>query len=241
VRNLIRFAHEEWGTKPEYCILIGKGRKYDSMRGGGAAYNQSLIPSYGLTTAGIGGSDILLATPQGGNIAPLIPIGRISAVNGSDVRAYLDKLKDFELLQNQTGDPYQTIANKLWMKEIMHMSGGITASEQLRFINYLKVYEDSIKSVHYGGNVFTISKTSSDPIQIGLADAIRDRINAGVSVITFFGHSTGNSFDISIDNPANFTNFKRYPVIISNGCFAGEIFDAGRGISGQFIFQENKG
>src|SRR5690606_25734494 len=163
------------------------------------------------------------------------------AVNGSDVRAYLDKLKDFELLQNQTGDPYQTIANKLWMKEIMHMSGGITASEQLRFINYLKVYEDSIKSVHYGGNVFTISKTSSDPIQIGLADAIRDRINAGVSVITFFGHSTGNSFDISIDNPANFTNFKRYPVIISNGCFAGEIFDAGRGISGQFIFQENKG
>jgi hypothetical protein len=239
IRNFMAKATNEWTTKPEHLFIIGKGRVYDKMRNDAGAYNQCLVPTFGNTGTKFGGSDNLL-TATSTTITATVSTGRLSAFTGNDVRIYLQKMKDFDEQQNKTGDPYQTIANKLWMKEVLHMGGGNNASEQQQFAYHLNTYKQEITCDNYGGNVTSFFKTSSDPIQLGVSNIIRSRINDGVSLITFFGHSTANSFDITVDNPNDFTNFKKYPLVLSNGCFTGNIYEAGMGISEQFVLAENK-
>lgn len=59
--------------------------------------------------------------------------------------------------------------------------------------------------------------------------------------MTFFGHAATTAFDISVDEPENYTNQGKYPVIISNGCFTGFIHDANPGYSERFVLAPNKG
>jgi hypothetical protein len=240
IRNFMNYAHTNWTLKPKHLFLIGKGRVYDVIRYNATNYNQCLVPTFGNKGPNFGGSDNLL-TASTTSIVPLISTGRLSALTGNDVKIYLQKIKDFEEQQNKTGDPYQTIANKLWMKEILHMGGGLTINEQQRFRGYLQNFAQEALCDYYGGNVTGFYKTSSDPIQIGASNDIKARIDNGVSLITFFGHSSAGSFDISIDDPQNFTNFKKYPLIFSNGCFTGNVFTGGYGISEQFVLAPNKG
>lgn len=239
IRNFIKFVSTVWTQKPQHLFLIGKGRSYDEIRYNSGAYQQCLVPTFGNKGTRFGGSDNLL-TATTTSITASVSTGRLSASSGNDVRIYLQKIKEFDDQQNKKGDPYQTVANKLWMKEVLHMGGGNNLSEQQQFAFYLNSYKQELTCDSFGGNVTSFFKTSSDPIQLGISNTIRNAINNGVTLITFFGHSTTNSFDISVDNPNDFTNYKKYPVILSNGCFTGNIFDAGRGISEQFVFAENK-
>jgi hypothetical protein len=245
IRNFSRFAMSNFSTKPEYFFLIGKGRVYEPMRNNqsnpNGAYAQCLVPTFGAKAGNSGGSDNLLAAPSTNTITPAIPVGRLSVVNGEQVRIYLQKVKDLEDHQNKSGDPYQTIANKLWTKNLLHMGGGTSANERVRFANYLAQFASAVECEHYGANVKTYLKTSIDPIQIGFAQDITNRLNEGVSLMTFFGHSSTNTFDISVDEPRNWTNFKKYPLVMSNGCFTGNVFSAGQGISEEFVLSENKG
>lgn len=245
IRNFSQYATANWSTKPEYFFLIGKGRVYEAMRNNqsnpNGAYAQCLVPTFGAKSGSSGGSDNLLTATSNANITPAIPVGRLSVVNGEQVRIYLQKVKDLEDQQNKSGDPYQTIANKLWTKNMLHMGGGTSANERVRFAAYLEQFANSVACEHYGANVKTYLKTSIDPIQIGFAQDITNRLNEGVSLMTFFGHSSANTFDISVDEPRNWSNFKKYPLVMSNGCFTGNVFGAGQGISEEFVLSENRG
>lgn len=244
IRNFSRSAMNNWVTKPEYFFLIGKGRGYDQMRFNQAApnsaFNQCMIPTFGNKGSGSGGSDIML-TASPNSIVPAVPVGRLSVVNGGQVKIYLDKMKDFEDHQFKTGDPYQTIDNKLWTKNVLHLGGGTNQNERTRFANYLGIFQETILCELYGANVKPFLKSSIDPIQIGFAQDINDRLSKGVSLVTFFGHSSSNTFDISVDNPNEWGNFKKYPLVISNGCFTGNIFNATLGISEDYVLAQNRG
>ncbi len=112
----------------------------------------------------------------------------------------------------------------IWMKNIMHFSGGSTKGEQDRIAIYLAKYKKIVKDTLFGGNVITIEKTTTDPIQINQSDLIKAYINNGVSLMTFFGHAAGIGFDISIDNPSEYNNYGKYPFLLANSCYAGDIF-----------------
>jgi len=239
IRNFMTYAHANWSLKPEQLFLIGKGRVYDEMRYNPGGYNQCLVPTFGNKGPNFGGSDNLL-TATTTSIVPLIPTGRLSVSSGNGVKIYLQKMKDFDDQQNKFSDPYQTINNKLWMKEILHMGGGISAIEQQSFRGYLEGFAQEVLCDSFGGNVTGYYKTSSDPIQIGASNDIQTRINNGLTLITFFGHSSTGSFDISIDDPQNWNNYKKYPLVFSNGCFTGNVFTSGSGISEQYVLAENK-
>jgi len=71
---------------------------------------------------------------------------------------------------------------------------------------YLNGYKAIIEDTLYGGYVRTFLKTSTAPIQINTADSLRDLIDNGVSLMTFFGHGAGIGFDYSIDYPSNYLN-----------------------------------
>jgi len=242
IRNFIDFALNHWNTKPEHLFIIGKGREYWQQESGqfrlvrsqALIHAQCLVPTFGKP-----GSDALL-TATSDSISPRLAVGRLSVENSADIDHYLEKVIAYERLQRETGDPYQTIEGKVPMKRIMHMAGGAGEGQQMQFKAFLEDYEDIIEDTLFGGDVYTFYKTSSAPIQIVQSDFIRELINTGVSLITFFGHSSANSFDFSIDDPDNLTNFGRYPVILSNGCYTGNIYNSSPGISEDFVLTPDK-
>lgn len=237
IRNFIQYALNNWTVKkPRFVFLIGKGREYPDMRASNATANrnQCLVPTFGYP-----GSDNLLATTRGNDLMT-VSIGRLAAENTTQIKDYLDKVKTYEAEQN-TYAQTQAIAPKIWQKHVLHFSGGTGLTEQNNFRNYLASYKTIIEDTLWGTRVSTYSKTDNNPVSQTLSQLIRGQIEEGASLITFFGHSATGAFDFSIDEPENYTNKDKYPVILSNGCFAGFIHDAGLGYSERFVYAPEAG
>lgn len=234
IRNFVSYASNAWTIKPTHVLLIGKAREYTVMRTNTNNSNQCLVPTFGYP-----GSDNLLVATRTSDI-PMAAIGRLAAENRQQVEDYLEKLKAYEQEQNTYNEP-QTIAPKIWQKRIVTFSGGTSASEQVQFRvfndNYLKLTADTL----WGAKGVAYSRTSNAPIEESQSLQIKNTINEGVSLVTFFGHSATGAFDFSVDEPENYTNKDRYPVFISNGCFAGLIHDATPGYSERFVFKKEAG
>ncbi len=234
IRNFINYVKAAWAVSPKHVFLIGKGRESPSIRSGGSAYNQCLIPTFGYP-----GSDNLLASSRNSDVAQ-VAIGRLAAENANQVKDYLDKVKLYEDQQNTYVND-QAIPPKDWQKKILHFSGGTSSYEQGNFRAHVDDYARTAKDTSWGAQTTTYSKTSTNPIDESLSQIIKGKINEGVSWITFFGHSATAAFDFSIDEPENYTNSPKFPVILSNGCFSGFIHDATPGYSDRFVLLPNKG
>ncbi|MDB5283934.1 MAG: hypothetical protein JWO06_3009 [Bacteroidota bacterium] len=247
IRNFIQYALATWssstgpngtGYKPKYVFLIGKGREYPSMRFSDAATKQCLVPTFGYP-----GSDNLLAATRHSDL-PTVSIGRLAAQRPQQVSDYLAKMKDYEIQQSIPlyGSPLpQDIPPKIWQKQVLHFSGGSSNIEQFQFHSYLAADSTRVVDTLWGAHVTTYSKTTNEPISQELSQVIKGQINQGVSLISFFGHSATGAFDFSIDEPENYTNYQKYPVIVSNGCFSGFIHDVDTGYSERFVLEANKG
>ena len=62
-------------------------------------------------------------------------------------------------------------------------------------------------------------------------------------MINLFGHynSSSSGFEINIDNPSNWDNEGKYPLIITNSCYNGNIFQNSVSKSEEFVRAENSG
>ena len=219
----------------QYLFLIGKGREYDDIRTAeqlAEARSTFFVPSFGFPA-----SDNLLTAPIG-EVVPALSTGRLAAISDEEIGVYLGKLRAVEA-QTDLGD--QTIADRAWMKQMLHLGGGTSAAEQRTIRNNLNQLKQTIETSRLGGNVASFFKTSSEPIETSQQDAIFDIINGGTSIITFYGHSSSSGFEFNIDNPDNYENAGRYPYMLSLGCYSGDAFTAERSISERFIFLPNKG
>ncbi|MBP6335376.1 MAG: hypothetical protein KA444_07890 [Bacteroidia bacterium] len=230
IKNFAQFLLDEWTTvaPPQHLFLLGKSISPADFRQNPALFAACLVPSYGVPT-----SDLLLTSGINGSLyEPVIPVGRISAQNGTDVSNYLLKVQEYEAAQN--GPPQE------WMKEILHFGGGDNPNQQEQLASYLKVFENVMEDSLFGGNVTTYLKSSTNPIVINQSDSLQAKIDAGVSVMTFFGHASGSGFDQSTDEPSEYGNHGRYPVIVANSCFAGDIHTSQRSVSEKFVLEPGK-
>ena len=232
IRNFGHYIKKEW-SNPEYVFLIGKGRDFFQVRTA-AQLNGSNATTFTIPTFGTPGADNLFMGGIQSN-TPILPIGRIAVSSATDIKNYLDKIQLME-----SGGGAQTIEEQLWKKRLLHLGGG-GANEQTSIKNHLVEMENIIENSKFGGEVTGFYKTSSDPIQIGESDAIFDRINDGISVLTFFGHSAVGTFDFNIDNPERYRNYGKYPVLFSLGCYSGNIHTSSEGVSERFVFLKDKG
>ena len=121
--------------------------------------------------------------------------------NASGVDWYKQKVQEFETAQRTP---------QAWMKQILHFGGGSSAIEQRTFSAYLNNYKNIAVRPFMGAKVNTFLKTNSDPIEINMSDSLRNLINNGVAMMTFFGHAGGTGFDISIDDPEEYNNQGKY-------------------------------
>nr|MDQ3395089.1 C25 family cysteine peptidase [Bacteroidota bacterium] len=206
--------HMMKGGTPEYLFLIG-----NSLHIGHNYYRQNLT-TYAfhdlVPTMGYPGADTpFTAGLAGTTYEPGIPTGRLTAKNPDEVKAYLNKVIEME------GIPF----NDLFRKNLIHLSGGVTAGELVLFKQILNGFKDKAEDNYLGGKVKTLSKSTNNSVEL---ININEEVNKGVSLITFFGHSSPTIIDIEIGFASNdlmgYKNKGKYPIILVNGCNAGNIF-----------------
>ena len=212
------------GGEPQFLFIIGKGlgpnipfhRDTDgviNITQFGIDYEiRDLVPA-----AGDPGSDMYFtAGLNGTSFEPAVPVGRLPARNSQQVLDYLEKVVETEAL------PF----DNLWRKEVLHLSGGISASELVNFRNFMDQFKVVAEDDFFGGSVETTAKTSGSTVEL---INVADEVNDGLNLVTFFGHSAPNITDIDIgfvtDPLLGYDNQGRYPMFLINGCNAGEFFD----------------
>ncbi|MEO6218849.1 MAG: C25 family cysteine peptidase, partial [Ginsengibacter sp.] len=233
IKDFIQFAKNTF-PDPQYVFLLGKGVTYNDYR-----INQSspyadklnLVPTFGNPA-----SDVLLASPYG-SIIPSIPIGRLSAITGNEVGSYLQKIQEYEQAQ-ASGN--QTLGNKLWMKKIAHVIGGKDSSESDLFKFYMNGYKKIIEDTLYGGNVETFAKSSNSAVQLISGQRIEELFNEGISLLSYFGHSSATTLEFNLSDPTFYQNQGRYPFFSVSGCTAGNnyIYDPLRVTQNNFTISE---
>lgn len=241
IKNFLHYAvaNSAWSAKPKQVFLIGKGFSYKNYLNFSAA-PFTTYPFYPIPSFGDPCSDILL-TDFDKTDKPAVPIGRLSAFNGSEVKSYLDKIKDHESAIANTS--MQTSDSILWRKRILHLAGAKDAAEQAPIVNSLLGQENIIKKTYYGAQVFTLKKGSTSSVETANSQLLDSLFNTGIGLIQFFGHSSSSTMDYNLDFPSQYHNYKRYPLFIANGCGAGNIFilTGTRALDEQFVLQPNAG
>jgi len=210
IKNFSNYIKTKW---PDFntVLLLGKGLDYTNRN------KQTLIKSF-VPTYGKPGSDNLLFS-EGEKSYPYVSLGRVAVANTTQINDYLDKVKVHAKLSDVEN---LSIEDRLWLKNVLHLSGGGPSEQKLLF-SYLSSMKDSIESNSFGAAVKTYEKTSSDPVQTTLSQQILDDIDTGVSLLTFFGHSSQGTLDFSIENPEKYDNYGRWPIMLAMGCKAGDL------------------
>ncbi|MBX2973922.1 MAG: hypothetical protein KF797_12525 [Flavobacteriales bacterium] len=216
IRAFARHLFDAWQVPPQGLFLIGKstptsaqapvqGTRPDVF----GAYARSLVPTYGYPACDQCFSIGLHFDQRSVDI----PVGRLSATREEQVFQYLGKVREFEA---QRPAP--------WMKNFVHLSGGFTAAEQQMLANRLRDMEPFVgDNSSFGAQVTRFRKNSSEVFSAAAADSVRTLIENGVSVLNFFAHAYSESFDITIDDPGNYQWNGRYPFVIGNSCYIGNV------------------
>lgn len=224
IRNFCNMTVQNYLPAPKFLFLVGKSVRPEIARGGGA-YTLNLVPTYGYPP-----SDIALTANA--NFRPALATGRIPARDNNDLTAYLDKVKEHDAWLSQ---PPQE-----WMKNVLHFGGGRDENEQGYIRDALNSYKTIIEDTLMAAQVYSFFKTSTDPIQANQSEFLKQLIDSGVSIMTFFSHAAGATFDITTDLPENYTNYGRYPIVIANSCYIGDIHTTVKQFSETFTLIPNK-
>lgn len=218
IRNFLRYARNRFSVNPKHVFLIGRGIYYVQTRAYESAPDLdklNFVPTYGWPA-----SDVLLAADPGSS-QPLMSIGRLSVVNGNEVAVYLKKVKEYEQAQ-----AFQSplIKDKAWMKNVVHIIGASDDNLTNQLAQYMSDYQGIIADTVYGANVTTFTKNSNDAVQQLSSTRLTNLFNEGISLITYFGHSSSTTLEFNLDNPQNYSNLGKYPTFIGLGCNVGNFF-----------------
>ncbi len=224
ISNTIRWLDDRGNLK--FVLLAGRSTDPQKARKMKDSWQTDMVPN-----AGWPGSDIALATTKGSH-DPLVPIGRINALNPRQLLDYLLKVQAMEAER-----PSAT-----WRKQILHLSGGRSRDELKMFQSYVQSFEKKLDNTPLANHVTTLSKLTDNAVEQVHIDRL---VNEGVGLITLFGHSSIDITDVDIghasDPARNYQNHPRYPAVIVNGCAAGSIFYSTQTLSSDWIFAPQSG
>lgn len=229
IRRFIHTARKHWTIKPAFVMLWGKGMHETIRRNTREAFLENKVPTFGFPA-----SDMLHATSlDTGNLGllPSVNIGRVNIFTDTEGLDYISKLQQYE----------QSPWDGTWMKEAVHLGGGENAGEQNLIHGYLDGrYKPVWTSAPWGGRV-TSQQKSNGALPSVSGTEIQNRINQGVGLISFFGHSTNNIFDIDLRDANEYNNTGKYPLVIANGCYGGNFSTTVKTFGERFMLERNKG
>lgn len=241
LKNILHYAAKSpnWTFPPKHIFIVGKGIPYSDYNTYNVApysnYPYYVIPSFGQPC-----SDLLLTDFDMTN-KPQISIGRLPVMNASEVKDYLQKVKEHEEVVNNIND--QVSDSTLWKKRVLHLAGTKDAQEQGAIVSYLNTQSNIISSPYFGADVTLLKKGTTQVVESANSKIVDDMINSGVSLIQFFGHSSSTTIDYNLDFPETYKNYKKYQVFMANGCSAGDMFilQSGKSLGERFVLIPNKG
>lgn len=243
IKRFIKFGMTNWPSWPSHVFLIGKSVRLNNettpgSRNDSVAYKLNLVPSWGYPSSDNHIAVGLEANKRGFSI----PIGRLSVNTNTSVLNYLNKVIEME--SNQGNNSNYSVENKAWQKNIAHFSGGSDSSEQAYMNNYLERFQNTIEDTLFGGRVKKFGKNPFtsliDPLEFQI---VQNYLEEGISLMTFFGHaSSGYGFSQNIDQPENWNNQGKYPIVIGLGCYSGDVHNPDtNSFSEQIIRPTNSG
>ncbi len=227
LENCLKYLHQNQ-LLPNYILILGKGYTTTYSRKDSLIFRQSLVPGWGYPA-----TDNMYLGRITGNHLDSVCIGRVAAPGPAEVMNYLDKVMQYE-------DSLR-LRNEMWMKRAVHLGGGNNAIEQATIKASLTAWENHLTSPYFGGNVTTFLKTTTEPMEILKSKQLKDLINSGIRIMTFYGHGSATGFDISTDEVQNYENEGRYPVVIVNSCYSGDLFNKVTSKSEEFVLTPKKG
>lgn len=245
VKNFLRYSRAKFASPIKSVFLIGRGVDYweksrlpnpDDIN---VVHVTDLVPTFGYP-----GSDELLASEHGLS-QPLTPIGRLSAIYKYEVADYLEKVKSYEqALNNNSPEP----ADKKWHKNVVHVAGGSDQGLSNTLINALSTGKRIIEDSAYGAKVYNFHKETASATESLNSTELNGLFKEGIGLLTYFGHSSANTFDYNLDYPENYDNTGKYPVFNVMGCNAGNFFTFNRNrlfdketLSERYVLAKQKG
>lgn len=221
--------------QPKYLFIMGLGMGFPDSYSGSLNFRQNpsdfaqnLVPILGFPP-----SDIALVEKLNGSggAGPSIAVGRIGVTSPQQVLNYFDKVKEHE-----------NVKNELWQKNIIHLVGGRTESEQAAFSGRMGIMKSKAEGVFLGGKVKTTNKRTT-----GITEIINmsEQINSGTSLINFFGHSNLTNTDLEIgfcsEDIQGYRNKGKYPLMLVNGCNLGGIFYGRPTLARDWLYTRDRG
>lgn len=230
IKNFCAYSLNKFFPRPKYLFLLGKAvYPYEVRLNPATAGIKDLVPTFGYPCSDIMFSNKIVDTTY----YPALATGRLAAQSLSDVSGYLDKIMTMEAQQTQPPED--------WMKQVLHFVGGDDIPEQNSIRYFMDSCEKVIEDTSFGANVTSYYKISTDPIQYLNAIELQNRIDSGVTMMTFFGHAAGSTFDIATKLPQEWNNQDRYPLINAFSCNVGDIFSENRLLNEDFVLLPDKG
>lgn len=219
IRNYVRWARAKYSSPLKDILLIGKGviyQQYYYYKNLPEMDQLQLVPTFGNP-----GSDNLF-TAEIGSSQPLVPIGRLSVINRTEIRDYLQKVKEYDQVQASSSP---LIADKGWMKNVVHVAGAGDAVTSNLLGLALDGFKQIIVDTAYSGHVHSFTKTSSNAVEQLTSNQLTGLFNEGIGLLTYFGHSSSSSLEFNMDNPDAYQNTGKYPIFNVMGCNAGNFFN----------------
>jgi Peptidase family C25 len=220
LRNFIRWARNTYSAPVNNVLLIGKGLNYVHFR----TYESnpdidklSFVPTWGAPA-----SDNLLAIDPAISLIPQVSIGRISAINGDEIKVYLNKVIEYEQAQAFSSP---LISDKAWMKNFVNIIGASDATLGAILTTDMNRYKSIVSDTLLGANVSTFSKVTAAPVEQASSERLYQLFQEGIGLMTYFGHSSASTLEFNLDNPDQYNNTGKYPVTIVMGCNAGNFFN----------------
>jgi len=244
-------------NQTKFLLLLGKGispgspvstkidpDRYGDLFSGFITYQSTRIQGEnGLDLVPVStrsSSDVFLSSDwPHDNYVPALPTGRIVASTPAEALAYLSKLQEYEAQL----DPNQPNPEP-WHKNMVHLSGGQEQAEISQFRSYLDKYKRRVEGPLLGASVTTYQRVY-DPTKLPANKNISAEVNAGLGLITYFGHGSTTKFDLNIgdinDPLQGYNNAKKYPVMMYNGCSAGSAFYNVNTFASDWVLAPSKG
>ncbi len=226
IRNFVEFIHRHW-TSAKMIFIVGRAIEYNRSRYAGGGWEPYFfVPTFGRP----GGDNLLAATVW--DLVPRYPVGRLAATNRDAVHLYLDKVREHDMAVAQGA---QTLGDKSWIKNVMHIAGGKTADEQVGFRATLDQLGEELAASDFGARIYHFQKESSDIIGESQSKQIEKLLHDGCSILNYLGHSSASTFEFTINDAAEWNNKGRYPIFSAMGCSAGQIHGTNYSLSDRYV------
>jgi len=227
MKFFLNYAYSNWDNQPKLINIIGKGVSYHNTRTDSLARSVCLIPPFGHSA-----TDLMFTSQTTQNYFPIMAIGRIPAKTPDEVRAYLDKVVEYDDWITNTKD-CDKITDRKWMKNIIHIAKGWGKNETDNFQLNLDVYKEVVINENLGYNVVEEFQDLVGAIPGNLDNnyapnpGIKTRMEEGLAFINYVGHSAAkvSYWQFDMQSPAEYDNEGKYSFVLSNSCFVGKISD----------------